>query len=568
MVEAFKFTYKDSNMFKNIQPSGLAVYGQNGKKGVDGTTGTTLYFVNYLTLTGSESSQNVNNILNCIQNNYVLNDNSLMDSIYTQNVREYRDGDLIICKKANKLTQTNEIYKIRKTINDNGRIFYGLEKLGYIETNKKIKTVSDTVKSYGLGEMESITTECAVPVNRSYEISDDSSISYINMLGKIVPVDSSENIETDYADALRTLFCIKFEPYINITDEINVDLYDFYLKIYIKNEKSILGKNFLGIKKGVTDVTDPDDPSFFTEPVLSNDNYNIIKFSKVIEIPLNKYIDSSLIGRRHKPTVISDMVCDKLHPSQNNFSNSFFDPYRNRGYITRTVFGNSTNPLHAYLFKKEQNPLHNNNTEYYIYGRSFGGDSSVDSSIKDACIFEKMSGNKFPFHQTYEQSSSFLQYSKHRGNEDSSVDCIINFRSGESAYFSGLIYDKKFDSSCLPIIGAQPGIIDSNQYSDEIDYMNNIGSLSGCIFDQYVASQRILNKNHKEYKYSPFFDDVSVYDTSTIFNNRIEAVKEYVTSEIKDFLFNDKNSYELIYVNKTSGRTLTQTISLNDLKTN
>ena len=89
-------------MFHDIQPAGLSVYGERGLAGRDGTSGSTLYFVNYVDITDTIKT----NLLRNIQNSYTLDGRS-------QALREYQNNDLIICKVGQSIY--NNVYKITRS---------------------------------------------------------------------------------------------------------------------------------------------------------------------------------------------------------------------------------------------------------------------------------------------------------------------------------------------------------------------------------------------------------------------------------------------------------------------
>ena len=122
MVESFNFEYKQTKMFQDIQPAGLSVYGERGVKGRDGLSGSTVYFINYSTISDSLKSS----LLTRINESIDLNGNN--ETII------YHNNDLIICEISEGLY--NYIYKIVKT--DNTSNPYDIERLGYIKSKTNI----------------------------------------------------------------------------------------------------------------------------------------------------------------------------------------------------------------------------------------------------------------------------------------------------------------------------------------------------------------------------------------------------------------------------------------------
>lgn len=508
MIESFNFTYKKTNMFHHIQPAGLSVYGERGVDGKDGVSGSTLYFVNYDIITETIKANLISNIINSKN----LNGTSSA-------IREYHNNDLIICEVAESIY--NNVYKI--VIKDNT---YDIEKIGYISVNTNVVNIFNSIHSLSIGKGDYETTTCHVPVNRSFETSNMSDIKYKDGSGETT-IGKSLHV-TSYTNALRLLFGFSVKPIIKISDSDNANNYDFYLKIYVKNTKSILGRNNLPIRKGYTNIT-TSSGTIYTEPVTSNQNINIVKFEKVIEIPITKYYyngtTNDLIGKDYNPVFFSDMGCDKLHPSLNNYSTSFFDPLRNYGYLTQLRDSNKY-PFHAYYFDY--------GTSYSIKGQNIISDRH-DSSIFKSIINKSESSYVTSF-------NDLLQYSKNPIVPSGETYCQVNFRSGESAYFSGMILNKKFTSDCFNTSSA---------------YTKSIGSLANNTFDMYVAAQRSLNIHINE-----------VGDTSpqnTFISNRIHSVRDYVCDEMYNFIFNSNNVFELICIDNRTGRTKTKIYSLDQI---
>ena len=507
MSESFKFEYKRTNMFHDIQPAGLSVYGERGLSGKDGTSGSSLYFVNYVEITDTIKST----LLRNIQNSYTLDGQS-----YAQ--REYQNNDLIICKIGQSIY--NNVYKITKNQSTNT---YNIEKIGQLVVRNSVKNVFDTIKSIQLNKGSNIKTDCHVPVNRSYDVDSSSNFrynfKYKNGLGDY------DLKTTIYENAYRTLFGFSLSPTISITDRTNASNYNFFLKIYINNKKSILGRNSISIRDGYTNANTASD-TIRQEPVTVDNNIDMISFDKIIEIPVTKYYDSSLgeelIDSSYGEFFLSDMACDKLHPSLNNYSSSFFDPYRNRGYLTSAIdsFGY---PFHAFNFSYL-------NSKYIINGQNIIGNSQ-NQTLLDQVLYKQ--------ENPYTSSSDVIQYSKNP--VESGTYCRVNFRSGESAYFSGMLPDTIFSTTCF-----------KNTASE---YTKSIGSLSSDTFDQYIAAQRSLNYNINELE-----ETVRTY----VFR-RETTCQNYVCSEINKFIFNEDNVFELVCIDKQSGRTRSKIYTLNQL---
>jgi hypothetical protein len=139
----------------------------------------------------------------------------------------------------------------------------------------------------------------------------------------------------------------------------------------------------------------------------------------------------------------------------------------------------------------------------------------------------------------YVSSSDVIQYSKDPVVSD--TYCRVNFRSGESAYFSGMLSNTGFPSE---------------DFETGNPYTKMLGSLSTNSFDQYVAAQRSLNPKVNEVRDS----------NDTYAAKRRKYVMDYVCSEMNKFILNEDNVFELICIDKKSGRTRSKIYTLNQLQ--
>ena len=92
---------------------------------------------------------------------------------------------------------------------------------------------------------------------------------------------------------------------------------------------------------------------------------------------------------------------------------------------------------------------------------------------------------------------------------------------------------------------------------DASKYTKDISSLSCVNFDQYVAAQRSLNKKLK-YEYGES-------DETFFCDDRINVVKNYVCEEMKKFIFNKNNVFELVCVDTRTGRTKSKILPLSQI---
>ena len=511
MIESFNFEYKKTKMFQDIQPAGLSVYGERGVEGKDGLSGSTVYFINYSTISDD------------LKNTLLTRINESSDLNGSGETRIYHNNDLIICEISESIY--NYIYRIIKTSSKSNQ--FNIEKLGYITSKNNIVNIFDSIYSLKLNKKEYSSTDCHVPVNRSFEYSNSENLTYINGLGNEYASDGV----SDYSSALRLLFGFYIRPEIKITDKSNADNYDFYLKIHIKNRKTILGRNNLPILKGYSDTWKS---NINEEPYTDDNNIGNVLFEKVIEIPVSKIYYSGSIDhtiKAYKSYFISDMSCDKLHPSINNYSSSFFDPLRCQGYITNAMDRNFY-PFHLSIFE-----FHKERNNYICVGKNI-----TQTSLNSDIIDEIINVSNTYYASSFNSASSIIQYSKNPNVTSEYGECEVHFRSGESAYFSGMIYSDHFPSNCF----------NTNVGS----YTKNISSLARVTFDQYIAAQRSLNHN--------LINETGETDP-TFCTNRINIVKNYVCEEMDKFIFNDNNVFELICIDNRTGRTRSKIFPLTQL---
>ena len=526
MIESFNFEYKQTKMFQDIQPAGLSVYGERGVEGKDGVRGSTVYFINYSTISNELKSTLLTRI------------NESTDLNGSGDTRIYHHNDLIICEISESIY--NYIYKIIKT--DNISKPYDIERLGYIKSETNVVNVFDCIHSIKLNRDAYTTTECHVPVNRSYEYSKTNNLSYVDGAGH---QDSASRCVSDYSEALRLLFGFYVAPEISLTNKNIINYYEFYMKIHIKNRKTILGRNNLPILKGFSNESNKQ-AAINEEPFTDINNIRNVLFEKVIEIPVSKLWRNGnrdeMIDKK-RSYYISDMACDKLHPSINNYSSAFFDPYRCNGYIT-SVIDNYSFPFHFFMFKYSYTNYLNIDNNYYCIGTNITKKDII--SVNSKILNEIILASKRNYNTLYmsNASSRIIQYSKNPNINSSCKYCEVRYRSGESAYFSSMISDNHFPSNYF-----DPSALQQTK---------KIASLSCNTFDQYVAAQRSLNKKlDLNYEYNE--------SSETFCNKRIDVVKNYVCEEMNKFIFNENNVFELVCVDTRTGRTKSKILPLNQI---
>ena len=197
------------------------------------------------------------------------------------------------------------------------------------------------------------------------------------------------------------------------------------------------------------------------------------------------------------------------------------------------------------MFKYSFNNYLNIDNNYYCIGKNItqkSSNSSVDSSILNEIILASKRNYNAP--NINSTSSTIIQYSKNPNINSPCGYCEVRYRSGESAYFSSMISDNHFPPNCFDP-SAHP-------------QTKNIASLSCNTFDQYVASQRSLNKKlDLNYEYGE--------SSETFCDNRIDVVKNYVCEEMNKFIFNENNVFELVCVDTRTGRSKSKILQLKQI---
>jgi len=533
---AYNFHYKPTGITSNSKPAGLSLYGIDGNNGEKGFFGSSIYFFDSLIITDLQKEE----ILTRIDNGININGNGM-------SVRPYNNGDLIICKKENG--RQNNIYKIIPSYSMEHK--FDIERWGMISQPTYSQDLIELYLNTANIELNIIPKSnlCKIPVNRSFDSSTE--LFYTDGDGFKVtsntPYADPHHIEAKYSDTFKTLFGFFMTPSITFPQNDLPNLFDFYLKITISLTKGLIGKNGFVLEKGFTNEYNGMASRFRKEPM--NPNRNILKFEKILEIPLNKYVkdekEHTLIDDEHKPTYISDMSCDKLHPADNNINVSFFEPIHTDGWDVSRGIPNSK------WFKPYFGSINGGEDNYCLDGvdisnTSFDKNNYFTNNIRS------------PFmEQPYDSWHPMMQFSKRSFLISSDYTsppqyenekCIVNFRSGESAYFSGMV----------------PLYFEQNCFSDKhllSEFSQYIGSGPYHTYDSYVTMQRSLNN------IAPSVDS-SANDPSPLIEKRNEVLEEYIVNKLLSFLFNNNNTFELVYVNKETGLTRSKRLVLGEINRN
>lgn len=351
-------------------------------------------------------------------------------------------------------------------------------------------------------------------------------------------------VSTTYDKAFRKLYGLTFKPCIrfSVTDpksSVYAD-YDYYLKIYLKNTKTLQCGDF-SLVSGVSDDFTSLSPS---DPANQELNGNFT-FYKPLEFKLTKlgpdsYIDSSDSYNYANRVFISDQSADKLHPSGNNIRINCTS-YKNKSITKKREWINieylTTDGNIAWL-----NP----------YRINFGNKSTYYTPFGDYYF------SRYPYQRTH----AFVQYSKR--NDES--PCPINFRGGESAYFSGMTvpsFTKEYVSKLSMKTGNKhPYAPIYDRWDIEakdasyIDLYNNLNTYYNSTFDNYAANILSLNENcdvFGDYDWVNYRGQNPGISWTIGANRRNEIVSDYVTYKMSEFLFSKENKYEIVAIKRGNG---------------
>jgi len=538
---SYNFHYKPSGITSNSKPAGLSLYGIDGNNGDDGLIGSSVYFFDSIIITDLQKEI----ILTRIDNGKTIDGNGPA-------VRSYVVGDLIICKRGTG--GQNNIYKIVEPQSINHR--FDLKQWGVIEQPLPIHALidyylDDAILKMNINAKPSTTR---MPVNRSFDSSTE--LYYTN--GDALDVSTGTNpnipyhISQPYINAFKTIYGFEMSPSIKFTSSEIPNAFDFYLKITIPLSKGLVGTNGFTLEKGYTNYYDGNGPSHFrVEPM--NNNINLVKFEKILEIPMNKYANDTICGTFHNPTYISDLASDKLHPAGNNINVSFFDPKRSKGWeVKQNPVGSEK---YFKWFKIYMGQIENGDENYCIDGRKTNNVLYNASHKQD---FYNTRIENVLMNDSYDLWYTMMQFSKRKklveqhepvapGYEDEK--CNINFRSGESAYFSGMT-PCCFPTDCF-----------SDKYIGWGQHARYIGSGPYHTYDAYVTMNRCLNIFNNDI-------DIDSHEQEHYVEERNIVMQDYMFQVLYSFIFNPANTFELIYVEKATGILKSKKINITEFQFN
>lgn len=540
---AYNFHYKPSGITANSKPPGLSLYGIDGDKGNDGLVGSSIYFFDSLIITDLQKET----ILTRMDNGRMIDGSG-------PSIRSYVSGDLIICKRGSG--GQNNVYRVIPSQEISHK--FDIQQWGVISQPLPINSIIDYYLENAVLKMNLRPkySTARMPVNRSFDTSSE--LYYTNGDALDVSTGSSPNlpyhITQSYINAFRRLYGFEMNPSISFTSDDIPNAFDFYLKITIPLTKGLIGTNGFPLEKGYSDYYNGMGPSHFREEPM-NANRNIVKFEKILEIPMNKYSNDNLCGVYHHPTYISDLSADKLHPAGNNISVSFFDPKRSKGWeVKQNPVGSEQ---YFKWFKLYMGQIENGEENYCIDGRKTNStlyNTSHKQEFYDIMIEDVL------MHSSYDAWHPMIQCSKRKKlvepNEPNAAGyenekCVINFRSGESAYFSGMV-PCCFPDSCF-----------SDKHLGWGSHAEYIGAGPYHTYDAYVTMNRCLNAFNKDIDIETNEPEYGEYVTE-----RNNVMQNYISHILYNFIFNPSNTFELVYVEKSTGLMKSKKLNITEFQFN
>ena len=497
----YKHITKTQPIFRNDIVPGRVMPGINGKTGDEGINGATIHFSDY-----TPSNDYVKEImLEKIKNNVTL---SSQNETKIERIR-YRDGDIII---------TSDLFAYRLIIENGVYNFVFLGKI--INRNKEYEETPEETLMNNIAGVEFIIKDenlfnIPVPSNRCMDASVDLDFYGCDYTS---PVDGKyekihyPDASTNYENSYKKTIGLNIKPIIKVSSEVLKEDWDFYLRIYLKNRKSPQSSSY---------VLDEQDYDTLLDPAPKS-SQGAFEFYKYAEMKLNaKYNDiyQEEPADSSKCTYnITDMSCDKLHPSNNGI---------NSNYITAEITSIVQNNKLVILGGIDYIPL--------VFPGS--NEEKAGSYRKSMTNSEYRNGGKENFIKDQQDNFHILDYTKTRGLTQLSLykPEIPNFRSGDSAYFSGMC--SSYNKGCF---STQNDLyVKSAKYETTVDVKSP--------YDNFVRNTKLLNEHFKLYHDN--------YDDPNYCSLREESTKNYVIPELKNFIFNPQNIYELTCVNRKTGLT-------------
>lgn len=495
---------KEQPIFRNDLVPGRAASGINGERGESGLNGQSIHFSDY-----SPNNDYIKGMMReKIRKNLVL---SSGNTINLQGIK-YTSGDIILSK---------DLLVYRLEMNNENIDFTYLGKLTDKQREADLSVEENLINNIGEIELKNFTEnvfDIAIPSNRCIDSSASMLMFGHDYNNKIIgeAKDSSypdSSIITEYNKTFKKTFGFSFKPIIHISDESIWRDWNFYLRIYTKIKKSPQHNSYILDDSEYETLMDPTHKSM----------QGAFEFYKYAEMKLNAKLDGSTAATSYQTDIdssaavynITDMSCDKLHPAGNNVNSNFIHSHN---YITRTV------PFALQSRRIRLGGIDNLRLQYFLLSSPgsirTGETPSLNSSVLET-IFSYFSLQVFRT-SSYNDQRGYLQYSMYNPMNP-------NFRSGDSAYFSGMYMDQY----------PQLSFNQNRAFKVEETTTNKLYP-----YDNFIKHERVLNSN------TPLLHD---QDNPSFALDRLWNEKSYVCLQLNNFIFNPENTYELACVSKKTG---------------
>lgn len=527
---------KPQSIFKNDLAVGRSTFGIDGKTGNTGENGASIHFSDY-----TPNNDYIKGIMiEKINNGLVLSSGNTIKLEKLQ----YVDGDIIL---------TRDLFVYRLCIEDNKTDFRFLGKIidrnrEYSETDEE--TLMNNIAGVEFKNWEPGTFNISIPSNRCMDSSTDillQGYDYTYWQSQQYSYTNYQSTAMSYRDSYKITFGFRFNPIIKVTSPVLLNNWSFYLRIYFKNKKSPQSNSYILEENDYGNFKDP------TQETMQG----AFEFYKYAEIKLNANYGNSYqtpINQSISKYNITDMSCDKLHPSGNGINPNYVgcENYLvvENGQRRVRMGGIDSIPLYSQYSYNETNTNYDDKGgdpkgSIPIGGARPGSERTSEPLgmplSQGAAHFQQESMQKFLVNK-YADLRGYVQYSRYDNGTP-------NFRSGDSAYFSGL-YKENYANNCFYKSTSYPSIVYNANHTSE----TSSGELHP--YDNFVKHEMLLN---------PMFHlsgDTQDY-TSTYVENRKRNEQAYVCGILYNFILNSENIYELVCVNRKTGLIKTMETKIN-----
>lgn len=393
---------------------GLTKAGEDGSIGNPGCDGNAIYFIDY----ELNNSYNIELAQQKLENNFTLSGNSVQIS----EDREYHSGDIIISDKGN-------CYRIEKS--EKSYYTFDIKYIGKISTTNNDSKIDIAYLLICKSENDNHYNNF-IPNNRQVlSTIDNNRYSVKNRVDSNILTDNATQEEVFRVDGIWYKFLV-------ITNN-SPEYFKYSVEVNLKNEKTY---NF--------DSEVRPDYNSFLDPTTNTDLYRCFNFNKPLEFPAaamtyEQYINGDYVFNDFlnwggiEPSFISDMSMDKSH-----------------------LFGNDVKHLVA-----------RKNGELYC---STDGYSIMDAVPSSNTILQTHAtiGHSWPDNSNHPLVPAVYSAFNTGDVAHSSSESLINWRGGESAYFSSYPQNSVVSAIHEFIKGAEFKITAHNINTGEIKYINNV----------------------------------------------------------------------------------------------